>query len=68
MCSYSGRSRTDAGVSRIRSAPTVRDGPQTYNEMMNGFLFYVDAKERLGLRIDEKTGAARRDPAVASSR
>ena len=35
---------------------TVRDGPQTYQEMMNGFLFYVDANEKLGLDIDAKTG------------
>ena len=35
---------------------TVSDGPQTYNEMMNGFLFYVDANEKLGLEIDPKTG------------
>jgi len=37
-------------------AKTVRDGPQTYEEMMNGFFFYVDANERLGLSIDPKTG------------
>jgi mono/diheme cytochrome c family protein len=39
---------------------TVRDGPQTYNEMMNGFLFYVDANEKLDLRIDEKTGQVKK--------
>jgi thiol-disulfide isomerase/thioredoxin len=37
----------------------VRDGQQTYQEMMNGFLFYVDANEKLGLDIDPKTGAVR---------
>jgi peroxiredoxin len=37
----------------------VRDGQQTYQEMMNGFMFYVDANEKLGLDIDPKSGAAR---------
>jgi peroxiredoxin len=40
-------------------AATVRDGLQTHQEMMNGFFFYVDANEKLGLRIDGKTGRAR---------
>ena len=35
---------------------TVRDGQQTFNEMMNGFVFYLDADEQLGLEIDGKTG------------
>ena len=35
---------------------TVRNGPQTHNEMMYGFLFYTHADEKLGLRIDPKTG------------
>ena len=35
---------------------TVKDGPQTYQEMMNGFLFYVEANEKLGLDIDPKSG------------
>ena len=34
----------------------VKDGPQTYQEMMNGFMFYVDAHEKLGLDIDPSTG------------
>jgi hypothetical protein len=38
---------------------TVRDGPQTYHEMMNGFFFYVDANEDLKLDIDPKTGRAK---------
>jgi hypothetical protein len=38
---------------------TVKDGPQTFHEMMNGFFFYTDAAERLNLEIDPKTGAAR---------
>lgn len=37
----------------------VKDGPQTYQEMMNGFMFYVDANEKLGLDIDGKTGQVR---------
>lgn len=39
---------------------TVHDGPQTYHEMMNGFLFYVDASEKLNLTIDEKTGKVKK--------
>ena len=35
---------------------TVRDGPQTYNEMMNGFFFYLDSHEDLKLEMDGKTG------------
>ncbi len=37
-------------------AATVRNGPQTYQEMMYGFFFYTDAHEQLGLHIDPKTG------------
>jgi thiol-disulfide isomerase/thioredoxin len=37
----------------------VRDGQQTYQEMMNGFMFYVDANERLGLEVDPKTGTVK---------
>jgi hypothetical protein len=40
---------------------TVRDGPQTHHEMMNGFLFYVDANEKLNLTIDPKTGRSRNE-------
>jgi hypothetical protein len=39
-------------------AATVKEGPQTFHEMMNGFYFYVDADEQLNLTIDPKTGAA----------
>jgi hypothetical protein len=35
---------------------TVLDGDQTAQEMLNGFFFYVDANERLNLKIDAKTG------------
>jgi hypothetical protein len=38
----------------------VRDGPQTYQEMMNGFLFYVDANEKLGIDVDPTTGTVRK--------
>lgn len=34
----------------------VGHGDQTYHEMMFGFVFYVSAKENLGLLIDPKTG------------
>jgi hypothetical protein len=35
---------------------TVRDGPQTFHEMMNGFVFFTDSGERLNLSIDGGTG------------
>ncbi len=35
---------------------TVRYGPQTQQEMMYGFFFYLDAAEKLGLEVDPKTG------------
>jgi hypothetical protein len=38
---------------------TVKDGLQTFHEMMNGFVFFIDATEKLGLDIDGKTGRAR---------
>jgi hypothetical protein len=40
-------------------AATVRDGQQTYQEMMYGYVFYTKDKERLGLEIDTKTGHAK---------
>lgn len=35
---------------------TVKNGLQTHQEMMIGFFFYTDAAEKLGLRVDAKTG------------
>lgn len=37
---------------------TVKEGPQTFHEMMNGFFFFTDAHEQLNLTVDGKTGAA----------
>lgn len=37
---------------------SVRNGPQTYHEMMYAFFFYTYADERLDLAIDPKTGQA----------
>ncbi len=37
----------------------VKDGPQTYQEMMNGFMFYIDANEKLGMEINGKTGGVK---------
>ena len=37
---------------------TVKEGDQTVDEMMYGFLFYTVAGEHLNLDIDPKTGAA----------
>jgi hypothetical protein len=36
----------------------VKFGPQTYHEMMYGFLFYTEDLEDLQLRVDPKTGRA----------
>jgi thiol-disulfide isomerase/thioredoxin len=41
---------------------TVKEGPQTFHEMMNGFFFYTDANEQLQLEIDPQTGAAKQKP------
>lgn len=38
---------------------TVRDGQQTHQEMMNGFVFYTSATEELNLNVDPKTGHVR---------
>jgi hypothetical protein len=38
---------------------TVTDGDQTKDEMLNGFVFYTDANEKLNLDIDPKTGRPR---------
>jgi len=38
----------------------VRNGPQTYHEMMYAFFFYTYADERLNLTIDPQTGQATR--------
>ena len=35
---------------------TVRNGPQTHEEMMYGFFFYTNANEKLGIAVDPKTG------------
>jgi len=37
----------------------VRNGPQTFHEMMFGFFFYTDANADLNLDVDPKTGAVR---------
>ena len=34
----------------------VKNGPQTHNEMMQGFFFYTDDTETLNVRVDPKTG------------
>jgi hypothetical protein len=35
---------------------TVPWGQQTYDEMFNGFVFFVDDDENLNLTVDPKTG------------
>ncbi len=46
---------------------TVKDGPQTYHEMHNGFMFFVHAHEKLNLVVDPKTGRAHPNEEAASS-
>lgn len=41
---------------------TVPYGQQTYDEMFNGYVFFVDDEEDLNLIIDPKTGIARKPP------
>ena len=43
----------------------VRDGPQTYHEMMYGFFFYTEDEEELNLTVDPKSGYAIENPAAA---
>jgi hypothetical protein len=38
---------------------TVRDGQQTFQEMMYGFVFYTKDAERLDLEVEPKTGRAK---------
>ncbi len=40
---------------------TVRNGPQTHNEMMYGFFFYTHAGEKLNIKVDPKTGAEKKN-------
>ncbi|MSQ93829.1 MAG: redoxin domain-containing protein [Gemmataceae bacterium] len=46
---------------------TVRNGPQTHHEMMFGFFFYTNAVEQLGINVDVKTGAERKNRKNGSS-
>lgn len=38
---------------------TVKNGPQTFNEMMFGFFFYTDDSESLNIDVDPATGRER---------
>ena len=35
---------------------TITNGPQTHDEMMQGFFFYISDDEHLDVRVDPKTG------------
>ena len=37
-------------------AATVEYGPQTFHEMMDGYIFYLDEAESLNIAVDPKTG------------
>ena len=43
-------------------------GDQSYDEMFNGFVFYVHDKDRLNLQIDPKTGHVLKPAAPAASK
>ena len=47
---------------------TVKEGQQTFEEMLNGVFFYMDEAEHLNLNIDPQTGAVLPDPAASASR
>lgn len=42
------------------STVTVKEGPQSFDEMINGFVFYIEEQENLRLSIDPRTGTAKR--------
>lgn len=44
----------------------VRNGQQTYQEMMYGFFFYTDDTQHLDLEVDPKTGRAVNDKPAAT--
>jgi hypothetical protein len=46
---------------------TVPWGEQTYDEMFNGYVFFVDRHEQLNLDIDPSTGYARKAKAVSAN-
>ena len=43
----------------------VRNGPQTFDEMMFGFFFYTEDSQELNLHVDPKTGRALQEAAAA---
>ena len=47
---------------------TVKEGQQTYHEMMYGFYFYTEDDEALDLKIDPKTGHVRNATVDASGK
>ena len=47
---------------------TVPRGDQTYDEMFNGFVFWVYDDEKLGLTIDPKTGTVIKDESGVARR
>jgi hypothetical protein len=46
---------------------TVPYGPQTYDEMFNGFVFWTNDEENLKLKIDPKTGHVVNEPPQAQA-
>lgn len=46
---------------------TVKEGQQTFDEMLNGVMFYYDEDENLGLHIDPKTGKVIDDKTTAKT-
>ncbi|HWB07553.1 MAG TPA: redoxin family protein [Verrucomicrobiales bacterium] len=48
-------------------AATVKYGPQTFHEMMQGFFFYTDDAEHLNLKVDPKNGKEIKDDAKSTA-
>ena len=46
---------------------TVPYGEQTYDEMFNGYIFFVDDHEQLNLTVEPKTGHPKRTPKQSKS-
>ena len=45
----------------------MRDGPQTFHEMSEGFLFYIDEDEKLDIEVDPMTERPLRSHAASGA-
>jgi hypothetical protein len=49
----------EIGFETTAPTATVKYGQQTQDKMFNGYVFFTDANERLGLEVDAKSGRVR---------